>query len=193
MTPVGDDPSIRRLIAHFREYKRQIFYLTVSAHLLDGRDFDPLRRRSEERIKSKFGRESYLTNRDSREARILDEVAPQSGDLILNKVSESAFNSIGIDQILRNMDITSLVFTGVVTNGCVITTALDAADRTYKVVLVEDACAAVSDLLHNATLMIFHHCFGRVLSTTDVIAELQTSEAVMPRQPAPVAASHRVP
>lgn len=101
------------------------------------------------------------------------------------------FTSTGIDQILRNMDVTSLVFTGVVTNGCVLATALDAADRSYKVVIVEDACAAVSDLLHHAPLMTFHHCFGRVLSTTDVIAEVQASETVMPRQAAPLAESHR--
>jgi nicotinamidase-related amidase len=179
-------PSIRRLITHFREHKRQIIYLTVSSHLPDGRDFQPMRRLREEQFESEFGRKSVLTDRDSGDARILEELVPQPGDLILNKVSGSAFNSTGFDQILRNMEITSLVFTGVVTNGCVFMTALDAGDRSYKVVMVEDACATESDVLHYASLMIFHHGVGRVLSTTEVIAELQASKAVMARQAVPL-------
>lgn len=182
-------PSIRRLTAHFREHKRQIIYLTVSSHLADGRDFHHLRRLREEQIKSEFGGGSFLIGGDPREARILDELAPQPGDLILNKVSNSAFTSTGIDQILHNMDITSLVFAGVVTNGCVFMTALDAGDRSYRVVIVEDACAAVSEFLHYAPLAIFHHGVGRVLSTTDVIAELSAAKTMMPHQTAPIAKS----
>jgi nicotinamidase-related amidase len=184
-------PSIRRLITHFREHKRQIIYLTVSSHLPDGRDFHPLWRLREEQFKSEFGTKSYMTDRDSRDARILEELAPQPGDLTLNKVSGSAFNSTGFDQILRNMEITSLVFSGVVTNGCVYATGLDAADRGYKVVMVEDACAAVSDVLHYASLMIFHYGIGRVLNATDAIAELQASKAVMARQTVPLVESRR--
>jgi nicotinamidase-related amidase len=175
-------PSIRRLTAHFREHKRQIIFLTVSSHLPDGRDFHPLRRLREEEIKSEFGGGSVLIGGNPRETRILDELAPQPGDLVLNKVSNSAFTSTGIDQILHNMGITSLVFTGVVTNGCVLMTALDAGDRSYSVVIVEDACAAVDDFLHYAPLLIFHHGVGRVLSVAEVIDELNAPDTVLPRQ-----------
>ena len=44
----------------------------------------------------------------------MDEIKPQDGELVINKVSASAFfNSSGIDQILRNMDIDGLVIIGV--------------------------------------------------------------------------------
>jgi nicotinamidase-related amidase len=169
-------PSIRRLLTHFREHNRRIVYLTVSSHLPNGLDFEPLRRLREQQFESEFGQKSVLTQRDSRDAQILDELAPQPGDLILNKVSASAFTSSGFDQILRNMGITSLIFTGVVTNGCVFMTALDARDRGYKVVMVDDACAAISDELHYAPLMMFHHGAGRVLSTSEVIDELEAGD-----------------
>jgi nicotinamidase-related amidase len=182
-------PAIRRLISHFREHARQIIYLTVSSHLPNGLDFEPLRRLREQQFESEFGQKSVLTQRDSRDAQILDELAPQPGDLILNKVSASAFTSSGFDQILRNMGITSLVFTGVVTNGCVFMTALDARDRGYKVVMVEDACAAISDVLHYTPLMMFHHGAGRVLSATDVIAELEAGGTRKPQRVASLTGS----
>lgn len=175
-------PSIQRLTTHFREYKRPIIYLTVSSNLPDGRDFHPLRRLREEQIKSEFGGGSVLIGGDPQETRIRDELTPQPGDLILNKVSNSAFTSTGIDQILKNMGINALVFTGVVTNGCVLMTALDASDRSYNVVIVEDACAAVDDFLHYAPLLIFHHGAGRVLSVASVIDELSAPETDPPRQ-----------
>lgn len=185
-------PSIRRLLTYFREHKRQIIYLTVSSHLPNGRDFEPLRRLREEQFESEFGQKSVLTERDSRDAQILEELTPQPGDLVLNKVSASAFTSSGFDQILRNMGITTLVFTGVVTNGCVFMTALDARDRGYKVVMVDDACAAISDVLHYAPLMIFHHGAGKVMNAADVIAELQAG-AAKPKQVASLAESRREP
>ena len=53
------------------------------------------------------------------------------------------------------MNVASLVVGGVVTNVCVETTARDAADRGYEVVLVDDGCAAFSPEIHEATLLSF--------------------------------------
>ena len=74
---------------------------------------------------------------------------------------------------MRSLGITSLVIGGVVTNVCVETTARDAADRGYEVVLLDDGAAAFSPEIHEATLLSFQGPFGRVRTTEEVLGLLK--------------------
>lgn len=168
-------PKISQLIRWFRMHRRRVVFLTVSSHLPDGQDFEPQRRRREERFESEIGKRAALAYRGQRDASIIDELSPGEGDLVLNKVSLGAFNSTGIDQILRNMGVRSLVVAGVVTNGCVAATAVDASDRGYHTVIVEDACAAIDPVLHESALLNFAHLYGRVVTVAEVLSELAAS------------------
>lgn len=167
-------PSIVRLLAHFRYHNRRIVFLRVGSHIPDGSDFEPNRRERERQMEGAYGLRPVLAYLGSRNARILEELEPTDSDLVITKVSRGAFNSTGIDQLLRNMSINSLVVTGVATDACVAATALDAADRGYRTVLVEDATATIAPILHSAALLIFGHLYGRVLSTKHVIEELDS-------------------
>ena len=69
-----------------------------------------------------------------------------------SKVSSSPFNSTAIDRFLRNLDIDTFLVCGVVTNGCVEGTVRDASDLGYQVIMVDDACAAVTPALHQAAI-----------------------------------------
>ena len=109
----------------------------------------------------------------SPEHRILDELAPQPGDLVINKTANSAFNASDIDRVLRNMDVRTLVVTGVGTDVCVETTARDAVDRGFNCVIVEDACATLDDASHHSALLAFARWFGKVAATQEIIAELR--------------------
>jgi nicotinamidase-related amidase len=104
---------------------------------------------------------------------VLEPIKPLPSELVINKTTYSAFTSTGIDQTLRNMGITDLVFCGVGTNVCVESTARDASDRGYRCVMVEDACATYIEELHDATLLAFGLWFGRVKSADEVIKELE--------------------
>jgi len=106
------------------------------------------------------------------EHEILDELRPLPHELVINKTTAGAFNSTGIDRILRTLEVEQLVITGVSTNSCVETTARDAADRGYECVLVDDACGAARVELHDATLVSFRRLFGRVIPADEVISEL---------------------
>jgi nicotinamidase-related amidase len=101
---------------------------------------------------------------------------PRPGELVVNKTTYGTFTSTGLDHALRSLGITSLVVGGVVTNVCVETTARDAADRGYEVVLLDDGCAAFSPEAHEATLLSFQGPFGRVRTTDEVLAVLKGSE-----------------
>ncbi len=156
-------PGIQRLLAAFRRAGSRIVYLTVGSELPDYADLPPHMRG--------FAR-AVGNTRGNREHEILDELAPEPGELVLNKTTTGAFTSSPLDAALRTFGIEDLVITGISTNSCVETTARDAADRGYRCVLVDDACGAARPELHEATLVSFRRLFGRVASIDDVLTEM---------------------
>lgn len=165
-------PHHRRLLAFFREHGLPVVYITFAAHLPNAADWLPLRRQRDEEIEAEYGKKTAILHQGLDEAQVIDDLAPRAGELVINKVSRGAFNSTGIEALLRNMDVTGLVVAGVVTNVCVETTARDAADRGFKVVLVDDACASYTQQAHDACMHIFAGIFGQVMETDEVLAEL---------------------
>lgn len=170
-------PNIERLVRRFREIKRPVVYLTVGHALPDRSDALPLLRQIDDDLKAR-GAQGPMVRFGSRENAVMAAIAPQPGELIINKTSMSAFNSTAIDQTLRNLGITTLVVVGVSTECCVAATAHDAADRGYHVVLVEDGCRAVTPYLQECTLVVFAAMFGRVANTDEVLGEVNLALGV---------------
>lgn len=111
--------------------------------------------------------------KDSVDAEILAEIAPQSDDIVLSKTSSSPFNSTAIHQLLHNLGVDTLLVCGVVTNGCVEGTVRDASDLGYNVILIPDACAAVTPALHQAALTNLDNAFCNCRDTAVVVHELE--------------------
>jgi nicotinamidase-related amidase len=107
------------------------------------------------------------------EAELLDELEPGPNEILVHKTSSSPFNSTNIGHILHNLGVDTLLVTGVVTNGCVEGTVRDAADRDFNVILVEDACAALTEELHRASVRNVQRTFANVRPTAQVVAELR--------------------
>jgi nicotinamidase-related amidase len=165
-------PAIERLLLYFRAHGMRIIYLTYASETADGSDLNPqLRRRNAQRLRAVGAPSVYP--RHTPEAAILSDLTPGDGDLVVNKTSQSAFTSTQFDHMLRNLDITGLVVTGVVTNVCVEATARDAADLGYRTVLVDDGCAAWDESFHTATLRSFRAFLGKVRLADEIIAELE--------------------
>jgi nicotinamidase-related amidase len=162
-------PNIERLLTAFRERQLRVVHLTVGSHLPDGTDFEPLRRSREDDFEEEHGEGSVLSSVGSEPHAIHPRLMPQAGELVLNKVSRSAFASTGIDQVLRNMGITGLIFTGVATNACVAATAEDAGDRGYRGIIVEDATASTNLILHESALLNFASLYGRVMASEELL------------------------
>lgn len=161
-------PNLRLLLDGFRRSGERVIYCQSGAALEDGSDLFPRRRA---RFEGADGRRTIF-HRSEVEYQIVEMVKPLPGELVIHKGTVSAFNSSNIDWVLRNMGISSLVIGGVVTDGCVDSTARDASDRGYDCVIVEDACAAWSEQWHTAALEAFERYFGRVVTTREVLALL---------------------
>lgn len=111
--------------------------------------------------------------KDSVDAEILSEIMPAPDDIVLSKTSSSPFNSTNIHQLLHNLDVDTLLVCGVVTNGCVEGTVRDASDLGYNVIMIPDACAAVTPELHQAAITNLNNAFCNCRDTETVVHELE--------------------
>jgi nicotinamidase-related amidase len=96
-------------------------------------------------------------------------------ELVIDKNTSSPFNSTGIDQLLHNMGLQTLIVTGVATDMCVENTSRDAADRGYNVIVVQDATATFFPAHHRAALSGLARVFTQVWDTEAVMAALQSA------------------
>jgi len=102
---------------------------------------------------------------------ILADLDVRMGDLILVKKRYSAFFGTYLDSILAALDPATLVLAGVNTHACVRTTAIDAYQRDYRVVIASDCVAAYDDEHHQVTM---RYLSGRmqVKSNAEIVAAL---------------------
>ena len=98
----------------------------------------------------------------------------RDGDLRAMKTGASAFfpGKCDLKDQLDPRGIDTLLIAGTVTNICCESSARDATELGYKVVLVSDALAGHAHGLHEATLATFYRIFGDVRPSTEVIGLL---------------------
>ena len=108
----------------------------------------------------------------AKDAEIIPELAPLPGEVVLSKTTSSVFISTNADFVLRNMGVDTIIMTGVVTNNCVESSTRNAADIGYRVLLVDDACAAWTQEGHEYSLRHLHRNFAIVKSTEQILDEI---------------------
>ncbi len=164
-------PNIGRLVPALRSHGRQIVFTRHGPMLADGSDMIARRRRRD--VDALATTESpALWHRGTFEHELIEQLDARESDLVVDKNTSSAFNSTGIEWLLRNMGVQLIVVVGTATDMCVETTARDAADRGFDVIVVEDATATFSERHHRAALSGFARVFGQVWSTDEVLRGL---------------------
>ncbi len=78
-----------------------------------------------------------------------------------------------LERLLRNLDMGTLIITGVATNVCAGLAAMEAMMLDFKVVFVSDASAAYTDFLQQAFLMNLKLAFADVVTTAEVLEEIK--------------------
>jgi nicotinamidase-related amidase len=164
-------PNARRLLAGFRAAGRPVVFTRHGPLLADGSDLIARRRRRDVEALASTGTPT-LWHRGTFEHEVIAALEPTPGELVLDKNTSSALNSTGIEGLLRNMDVETVVLAGMATDMCVETTARDAADRGFNVIVVEDATATFFEHHHRAALSGFARVFGQVWETEAVLGAL---------------------
>jgi len=155
-------PVIRHMQDVFRENGYEVMFSRIKAMTKDGRDRGKVHKNLN--IHAQPG---------SREAEVLDEIAPIGDEIVFSKTTGSVFNSTPIHQVLSSMGIRNLIMCGVMSSGCVESAARDAIDLGYGVVVVADASASWTEELHRASMRVMNGVFSRVQTSEQVLCAIE--------------------
>jgi nicotinamidase-related amidase len=115
---------------------------------------------------------AHVLEHGSWSAAVVDELAPEAGDIHVSKYRMSGFWDTALDSILRNLGVTTLLFAGVNVDQCVLGTLQDASCLGYDCVLLEDCSGTTSpEYCVAATLYNVRQCFGFVARSEGFLAE----------------------
>ena len=125
------------------------------------------------------GKAGGMFDRDGRGGAIIAAVAPEGGEVVIEKPLPNAFAQTTLDAELKKTGRTSLVLAGFMTHMCVSSTARAALDLGYKTTVASDASATralpdplggviSADALHRAALAELGDRFA-IITTVDHI------------------------
>ena len=136
-------------------------------------------------IKAPNGQDSRILIRDTWNTDILEELAPEPGDVVIYKNRFSGFYQTELDSILKRLGIRNLVVTGCTTSVCVDSTIRDAVFRDYRCVLLTDCTAepigqGLARSNYDASLLVVRTLLGWTSSSEEFIRALETSRTAAP-------------
>ena len=155
-------PNMQRLQSACREAGVEVLFTVIESLTLDGRDMG-----LDYKISGLF------CPKGSRDAQVLDAIAPKGDEIVVPKTSSSPFISTNVHYVLGNLGVKHLIVSGVLTDQCIDSTVRDACDFGYLVTLVTDACAALSEAQHAASIT-NNRGYCRQRTTDEMIAELES-------------------
>ena len=88
---------------------------------------------------------------------IVDEVKPVGDEPVIRKPRMNPFFGTALESMLRSRDIDTVVLMGVATEFVVQAAARHAADADFRVIVLQDCCAAFSEEGHRTSLDIMDH------------------------------------
>jgi len=100
---------------------------------------------------------------------IPEVIAPQPGDMVLDKAKASAFFCTPLEPALRNMGVDSLIVTGATTSGCVRASVVDAYSLNFKIFVVEDCCFDRFEISHLASLFDLNAKYATVINHEEAL------------------------
>ncbi len=156
-------PNTQRLVAMARRVGVEVIHVYVSTLTRDGRDSSLRNHRAV----------CLGSFKDTIDSEILPELGPVGDEIVLRKVTASPFTSTIADRVLRNLGIRNIIFTGVVTDGCVASSVRGAAEHDYGRIVVEDATAARAQPLHEYGILGMGYNLAPIKSTDEVVQLLE--------------------
>lgn len=157
-------PSIGKLVNAFRERQLETIFVRIACQHDDGRD--------RSLSQKKPGWNDLLLPKNAEPSQIVDELKPLRTEIQLTKTTDSALTGTNLRLILSNMGIKHVVCVGVFTDQCVSSTVRSLADESFEVIVIDDACAAASDEVHNQELEILNMIYCNVMNTNELFEYL---------------------
>ena len=166
-------PKLIKLIRRCREIELPIIYIN-HVHHPGAKDMGTLGKRFP------TIRQGKALRAGSEGVQIWPEIAPQAGDIVMEKIRQSGFMYTRLEATLKELEVKNILVAGVATGACVECTARDAVARDYSVIVLSDVTSASglpdlgwgevdSDTLQRVFLTNFAYHFGNVASTNELL------------------------
>ncbi|HEY9469862.1 MAG TPA: isochorismatase family cysteine hydrolase [Propionibacteriaceae bacterium] len=152
-------PNTSRVLAAARSANVDVF------HCLTFRRRDYRGSQTSDRLLSQINGAGHGPFKGTPAAQSIDGVEPVDGEFELwRSHASTSFHDTGLDSLLRNMRITTVVLTGISLNYNVFGTAMEATNRNYKVIVPRDCVAGWP--LEYGEMIIDHSLAHRARITT---------------------------
>lgn len=126
---------------------------TRNTNSKDGRCESPAQIRFQTKCAHSAGSQEY-EKEDTWGNEVLDELEPRPNEVQIVKYRSSSFHGTRLDFILKNSRIESAVVVGLITEGCVESTARDLVGYGYYPVILSDCVTTSRRDLHEAALLV---------------------------------------
>ena len=154
-------PNTKYLVEECRARGVEIIYARIACLKKHGRD------RSLSQKKPGFN--YLLLPKDEESGQIVPELAPADDDIVMTKTTDSALTGTNLRLILHNMGITDVICAGIFTDQCVSSTVRSLSDESFKVLVVDDCCAAATMDLHRHELEVINMIYCHVVQMDELL------------------------
>ena len=100
---------------------------------------------------------------------IVDDLIPSESELIIDKHGYDAFRGTPLDYALKSQGKNQLIFTGVMTDICVLATVTSALHHEYQSWTIDDATATLWEEVQATTIDLIKRAYGMVSTTSEMI------------------------
>jgi nicotinamidase-related amidase len=165
-------PAIQKLLSFYRQANLTVVHVHFASRLADASDMPPLWRLRFEQHAEDSGK-SYTPSVKNREMHIIDDLKPLPREIVLSKVTGSAFLSTDLHHILQNREIRSFLACGVWGNSCVEDTVRTGCDLGYLATYVEDGTASPDEAFHRAATRVLGEMYCQVRDSGWVLERMK--------------------
>ncbi|WP_419760226.1 isochorismatase family cysteine hydrolase [Acidisoma sp.] len=153
-------PNMQRLQAACRAKGIEVLYTVIESLTQNGRD-----------LSLDYKISGLFCPRGSRDAQVVDALAPGPDEIVIGKTSSSVFISTNLHYVLGNLGVRHLILAGGLTDQCVDSAVRDACDLGYLVTVPVDACVTQSQQRHD-TALANNKGYCRQVTTSSLVSEI---------------------
>lgn len=166
-------PSLAKFLDIARRKMVKVIYinqLTLRGGLSDSPAWLYLKKYAYKLIPPALGLEDDYMIEGTEGQKVVDELTPKDGDIVIEKSRASGFINTPLDLILRSNRTQTVVITGESSYGCVLNTLMDASCYDYYTVVAKDLVIGPNEELHQLAMKLIQARYI-CLTSSEIIDE----------------------
>ncbi len=157
--------SINELVRNMRDLGHAVVWVR--------QEFEPDLRDAFPEMKAKGIR---IVIKGTQGCQLLSELATAPSDTVVIKKRYSAFYGTTLDEILARLQPDAIILAGINTHACIRTTAIDAYQRDWTVILAIDCIDSYDREHHEMSVRYMKDKIATVMTNADILSALQRPE-----------------